>query len=173
MKKLDLLKLFSSETEIGIVNLPYEDEDDAIHEQGEEVELTPFLPGDFGQMAICTNCARYIVDKVGSGDVYGFFVDDNPVSSVEIESAGGHDFAVIDGRYIVDIWISHYTGEEEQYVYDLHDHRDKQKIIEIFGDPDKWSLLTPIGDALESVVPHEDKKIGFKNTVVSSSEFAL
>ena len=68
-------------------------------------------------------------------------VEDNPsVTHAGVIVAGGHDFALIDDRYIVDLWISLYTGEEEQVVYDLSKPSDHEKIHAIYGDPVNWSV---------------------------------
>lgn len=91
------------------------------------------------QMGNCTNCAHFVVETLGKGDVYGFACSDNPVKSIEIESCGGHDFAVIDKRFIIDIWLSLYSNHDIQIVFDLRDKKDFAKITEYYGDPQKWS----------------------------------
>jgi hypothetical protein len=94
---------------------------------------------------ICTNSADFVVKDLKQGAVYGFMVEDNPVEHAELREGDGHDFAVIRGRFIVDLWISHYTGCETQIVYDMKDPKDADKIKEIFGSPERWSVLTPDG----------------------------
>jgi hypothetical protein len=101
-----------------------------------------FLPD--GEIAfICTNSANYVVSQLGEGIVCGFYVEDNPVEDIEISSVGGHDFAVIRGRYIVDLWIMHYAGTRDKCVFDMNDKNDKSIIKELYGDPDKWSVYDP------------------------------
>ena len=73
----------------------------------------------------------------------GFDVEDNPTSSAA-QDVGGHDFAVIDNRYIVDPWISVYSGEEDQIVFDLQNPSDHAKIEHIFGDRSKWGKFDKI-----------------------------
>lgn len=58
-------------------------------------ELNAYLPGDFGQMGNCTNCARYVVSELNRGDVYGFLVENNHVESKEVQYCFGHDFSVL------------------------------------------------------------------------------
>lgn len=107
-------------------------------------EDQPCLLPNGQEFGHCTNCAWYVVDVLGQGEVYGFRYDDNPDCTHEmIEIAGGHDFPVIHDRFIVDIWISHYTGWESQVVYDLHDPADSDKIREIYGDPACWAHFDP------------------------------
>lgn len=144
--KLALHNQFKDEAALGIRYLEDDDMEGVEHDPNandlldEPLDLFAYLPGEYGQMGICTNCARYIVDQLaGRGEVYGFAVDDNPVESKEIQGCFGHDFAVIDGRYIVDAWISVYSGEEKQMVFDMEDPNDAVKIKYFFGDPAKWA----------------------------------
>lgn len=88
---------------------------------------------------ICTNSAKFVIQTLQEGELYGFVTDDNPsVTHSEILSSEGHDFALLRNRYIVDLWISHFTGCEKQMVYDLWDVKDHVKIKEIYGDPTAW-----------------------------------
>jgi hypothetical protein len=112
---------------------------------GKEFEgAITYLPnGD--EAYICTNCAKHVINELGEGDLYGFLTEDNPqVTHHEIKSCDGHDFAVIKGRFIVDAWISHFTGAEDQVIYDLKDPKDQDKIKEIFGSPENWSYFDPV-----------------------------
>lgn len=145
--KQELLERFSSEEKCGIyyedvsTGIRQEDVDPSLHDSN-EYEFYAYLPSG-EEMGRCTNCANWIKEIYGDrADVYGFMVEDNPkCTSKALGIGGGHDFVLIDQQYIVDIWISHYTGEEKQYVFDLQDRNDFQKITEIFGDPRKWSYL--------------------------------
>jgi hypothetical protein len=145
--KLALHNQFKDEKAMGIRYFLYEDpngveyDPDANDLLDDPLDLMAYLPGDFGDMGKCTNCALYIVSQLdaGRGEVYGFLVDDNYVTSEEIQGCGGHDFAIVDGRYIVDAWISVYAGEEKQMVFDMKDPADAVKIKHYFGEPEKWS----------------------------------
>ena len=111
---------------------------------------TEFHPGEewamlptHHEMGNCTNCARYAVKRVGRGRVFGFFSEDMPNYTYdEVLNCGGHDFAVIDDRYIVDLWLSLYAGKEKQTVYDMKDPRDIPKIKKIYGDPAYWKDMS-------------------------------
>jgi hypothetical protein len=109
---------------------------------GDDTDCISVLPNG-EQFFICTNSAKFVVDDLKQGDVYGFANEDNPVTHSEISSSDGHDFAVVRGRFIVDLWISHFTGCETQVVYDLKDPKDAAKIKEIYGAPEKWSVMMP------------------------------
>jgi len=149
-----LKQKFCSEDSIGIT---YDDE--------HNIALLP----DGTEMGNCTNCARYVIKELGRGDVYGFSTDDNPVESEQVEAAGGHDFALIDGRFIVDIWISLYTGAEDQIVFDLLDDNDAKKTSEIFGNTELWKVLNLDKNCFETpqiTVPRHEPKPEKKKTPV-------
>ncbi|MFK4135886.1 hypothetical protein ACI2KR_26925 [Pseudomonas luteola] len=155
--KQSLIDKFSSEERIGIQNLCHwtglTEEEFGREHPGEEFNGEAVLP-DGRNLAICTNGADYVVKTLGEGARYGFFVDKNPtVMDSEIIATGGHDFAVIRNRFIVDLWISHFTGCEKQVVFDLWDKKDHSKIKELYGDPSCWSCYVAATDKVYD--PHE------------------
>lgn len=88
--------------------------------------------------AICTNHADLIVAMYPEISYRtGFEVGNNPVTNSNIYACGGHDFAVIANRYIVDHWIRDVCGEPRQ-VFDLWNPDDAALIAERYGDPQKW-----------------------------------
>lgn len=99
-----------------------------------------FLP-DGRRMINSTNNSMYVCKTLGEGDIYGFGFVDNPVELKSIRIVRTHDFAVIRSRYIVDPWVSLYTGDSKQGVFDLHDPEDHASIKHIYGDPEKWGYL--------------------------------
>lgn len=105
----------------------------------DDMSTITMLPND-ASLAICTYGAQYVIKDLGEGDLYGFFVKDNPVEDSEITGSEGHDFAVIRGRYIVDLWIKHFVQTEDKAIFDLQDPEDAAKITELYGDPRKWTL---------------------------------
>lgn len=77
--------------------------------------MQSFLP-DGGSGTCCTDYALHIARRMpGRVEVYGFANEENPLSRVAREEIhpGGHDFAVVDGRYIVDPWIRLVASEED------------------------------------------------------------
>src|SRR5580765_8455135 len=84
----------------------------------------------------CTGYACELRNKLGAGrvKVLGFFGEDNPTSEIG-RQAGGHDFAMVDDRYIVDPWLeqgfSQPLGEglpSGRGVFDTHDPKDQAAI---------------------------------------------
>jgi len=112
------------------------EEDFGFHWDGQETLL---LNGEC--LWRCTNGARFIVELVGRGHVFGFHDKDNPGTATG-ELAFGHDFAVIDDRWIVDIWSKHFVGLSERCVFDLEFESDAAEIRRLFGDRSKWTLVS-------------------------------
>ena len=96
------------------------------------------------EMGRCTNCAWYVVERLGEGRVFGFAAEHNPAATDgEIVGCGGHDFALVGQRYLVDLWISLYTGAHRRVVHDLHDPEHFGMVHKIYGDLAVGSRLTP------------------------------
>lgn len=125
--KADLHQLFGTEKDLGIIETEIEG------------DLVSVVPG-YGPFAVCTNSAKLVADRYG-GVVCGFFAEDNPVGSPEITDAGGHDFAVISNRFIVDPWIVFFVEEDSRIVLDVEDQADHEEIVRRYGDPFKWKIV--------------------------------
>ncbi|SOC30338.1 hypothetical protein [Thalassospira xiamenensis] len=111
-------------------------------EERAKADIIAYLPSG-EPMGTCTNCARVVAsDYPGRADIYGFLCEQNPeCTDDEIQCVGGHDFCVVDRRYVVDLWISLYTGLESQVVFDLQDPADRDKITQYFGNPRNWAVI--------------------------------
>lgn len=95
---------------------------------------------DYGYGAICTSHAEYIATHE-NGLVCGFMVEDNPCEIGEL--ADGHDFALIEGRYIVDTWLYNWEESIDKPVLDMQNPDDSKLIRRFYGDPDKWERHAP------------------------------
>ncbi|MBB4867170.1 hypothetical protein HNP46_006081 [Pseudomonas nitritireducens] len=121
-------------------NLP--EDEHAAQYSGREFNGVSVLPNG-KEMFYCHHCADWVIEVLGTGMRAGFFVEDNPVEDMAIVDAEGHNFAVIDGRFIVDVWLQHFTETSKQGVFDMHDPADHAAITHHFGDPSKWDLYDP------------------------------
>lgn len=94
----------------------------------------PFECPGVGVVGTCTNTAAYMADKLG-GEIYGYLSEDNPTAVVG-EAEYGHDFAVVDDRYLVDFW----AAETYSYppLYDMKDRLDLKEVEKMYGDRSKW-----------------------------------
>lgn len=99
------------------------------------VRLGGSLPGGADPI-ICTNCARYICATFG-GVVVGYATQDNP-SAVLGVGIDGHDFAIVEGRFLVDLWAVDTEMASTRYVHDLEDVADRAAVERLYGDPDRW-----------------------------------
>ncbi len=163
--KKELIERYPNEGALGVYYADYESdikEADIPESEVDNYDVVSKLPGGIS-FSKCTNSANLIASHYPDcSDVYGFAHDDNLTCTHDDIVGMGHDFCVVAQRYIVDPWISHYTGSEEQYVYDLEDKSDHAKIKEIFGDPACWSILSDIFIKPGDPNYPEEKKITLK-----------
>lgn len=92
----------------------------------------------------CTNYAIQVAKALpGRTRIVGFANEDNPTSRVAREEIhpGGHDFAIVDGRYLVDPWIKLVAAEGEQIVFDLADPADAAAALDIYGPRECWESM--------------------------------
>lgn len=84
---------------------------------------------------ICSQAAFASRDVVG-GVVYGYWAEDNPAAFLG-SSEGGHDFLVVNDRWIIDFWAAAYY--DEMPIHDLT--KDHAEILRLYGSRDKWHLV--------------------------------
>lgn len=71
--------------------------------------------------------------------IFGFWSCENPEASLFGELRERHDFAVLDGRWLLDGWISrHWSDEAGAAVTDLEDETDLMRRRVLYGDPATW-----------------------------------
>lgn len=83
---------------------------------------------------VCTNWQRYVRRIVGPQRVAFFGTNGGKTSY----GSGGHDFAVVDERYIVDGWLHHVAQLHGSAVLDMKDPANQSLIKELYGDPATW-----------------------------------
>ncbi len=98
---------------------------------------------------ICTNWAAQVKRVFGSRcEIWGFSCEDNPGTDMEDE-AEGHDFAIVDGRFLVDGWVLNVGALTEQTVFDLEDPDDLLVVKKIYGARSNWERLVEFETELE------------------------
>jgi hypothetical protein len=94
----------------------------------------------------CTGYACSILHKLGKNrvKVFGFSETDNPKSRIVEKDNTGHDFAVVDDRYIVDPWLTEFSlaSGTDQGVFDMQDPKDAAEVKKIYGDQANWKDMT-------------------------------
>lgn len=87
----------------------------------------------------CTTSARRVADAFG-GRVVGFSNDQNPAAEIAADE-GGHDFALIAERFVVDYWASFAAGVIERPVFDLLNKADAEAVSRLYGPSDAWRTV--------------------------------
>lgn len=93
-----------------------------------------------GPACLCWASAAEVVAELGDdrAEITGYFCAEGSTARMA-EHAEGHDFALVDGRFIVDGWLSHVIGEGP-CVLDLEDAGDLALALLIHEKPDQWTV---------------------------------
>ena len=113
--------------------------DEALGVVYDEEEGASLLPNG-RRAASCSECADYIRSLEPNTAIYGFWSRENTSWAGAILQ-DGHDFAVVQGRYIVDPWIVETERLSERAVFDLKDSTDQAEVRPIYGDRKSWRLV--------------------------------
>ncbi len=135
--------------------------EDSLREQSqvESLDCISYLPGG-GSGVCCTDYARQIAHIFwGRVAVVGFANDDNPTARAVREEwhPGGHDFAVLDNRFLIDVWPKLVLGKSEKTVYDLADPDDRAKALETYGPRECWGPLMEMKGGVSVISDVEHK----------------
>lgn len=111
------------------------------------------LPGG-DSAVVCTAYAAYIAETLpGRVQLRGFDCADNPEAKFSRQGlAEGHDFAIVDGRFLVDPWMKLVVGDDVPVVLDLYDQIDVAQALAFYGPVDKW-----LSDEAQHVPEHEQR----------------
>lgn len=102
----------------------------------------------------CTNYAGLVFRHLpGRVRIYGFDNEANPTSRVAREDIhpGGHDFAVVDDRFIVDPWPRLVPCAFEQMVFDMADPADAALVADIYGPRECWEHMEAAEEFAQSL----------------------
>lgn len=106
--------------------------------------LMSFL-SDGGSAVCCTDYAAFIYKALpGRVQIFGFRNEDNPNCQIVKDQLHpqGHDFAMVDDRYLVDPWVRLVRGLSWPVVYDLHDSVDYIAVVHRYGPRTNWKHNT-------------------------------
>jgi len=93
----------------------------------------------------CTNWARYARRAHGPrAQIFGFYCEDNPDAVEMARLADGHDFALLDGRFILDGWLCNVEREISEPILDLQSPDHAILITCYYGERENWSRMTGI-----------------------------
>lgn len=85
---------------------------------------------------ICTHSARRVAAYFG-GRVVGFRTEANANAEIAWGN-GGHDFAIVGDRFVVDYWAVRITGLHRRGVFDLNSADDRLEIARLYGPAEDW-----------------------------------
>ena len=54
------------------------------------------------------------------------------------EDEGGHDFAIIDDRFLADVWYQSVYDPDAPTLFDMEDPEDLAEVKRLYGDPATW-----------------------------------
>ena len=107
------------------------DDKEGVHYLGEGAERC--------ETGVCTNTAKWLAKRLG-GEVRGYRTE---AGSGKIgEDCFGHDFCLVQNRWIVDWWANRLL--EHPAVWDLQDPQQQAQIKKLYGSPTEWEPLTPV-----------------------------
>lgn len=94
---------------------------------------------DGSRSSECTNWAAYVRRVLGHrAQLFGFFCEDNPRATGMAALAEGHDFAVLDERWILDGWMVHVAGVFEDPIIDMLNPANQRMLEVFYGDRCCW-----------------------------------
>jgi len=93
-----------------------------------------------GSCGVCTDSAIKIVRHFG-GKVVGYNCSSNPRAAIGKQFCEGHDFAVIDERFLVDYWALRVISLITDPVFDLARDRDRREASRLYGNPNTWEQV--------------------------------
>lgn len=108
----------------------------------EDIRLTAWCASLSGYDAyVCTSCAKYVRSLYPQNTkIIGFASWDNPEALLS-RAQDGHDFAIIEDRYIVDIWAVDIESASLHKVLDLRNPTHQEIILSLYGDKAAWFEL--------------------------------
>jgi len=89
----------------------------------------------------CTNYAIHIRSKLGEDvKIYGFRNEDNPTARIVTEKMhpGGHDFAILNDRFLIDPWVKLVASKSNRVAFDIQDESDSVYINQSYGPKNNW-----------------------------------
>lgn len=82
---------------------------------------------------------RHLRQRFGERvSIMGFWCHENPCSRLLGQVTERHDFAVLDGSWILDSWIPGVHGLDTRSVIHISEIEEKDNCHPLYGDPGRW-----------------------------------
>jgi hypothetical protein len=104
----------------------------------EEAEEWQFDDGS--ACGICTHSAIHVA-RAFAGVVLGYLAENNPRAELGDAYSQGHDFAIVEDRWLVDYWTWRTTGLLDHPVLDLGEAADLAVGTRLYGKSSYWDLV--------------------------------
>lgn len=104
---------------------------------------------DGSACGVCTASAM-LVAKRFCGTVFGYNCANNRVAEIGFPVTHGHDFALIQDRWLVDYWAWRVEALIPEPTFDLTQNVNQEIVRRLYGDPLSWSIV-------ETFTPHGQK----------------
>jgi len=104
----------------------------------EEAEEWQFRDGS--ACAICTASAKQIAQRFG-GLVLGYQSASNRTASIGLPAIDGHDFALIDDRWLVDYWAWRVEQLITTPIFELTVDAERRMATNLYGPRSCWSTV--------------------------------
>jgi hypothetical protein len=108
----------------------------------------PGLESQFPDGSDAVRCTHYAI-QIGRRfpshtQIFGFSNEENPDCEFVTHDAhpGGHDFAILDGRWLVDPWVRLVRGLFDEIAFDLEDPADVALVLKRYGKKENWKHMT-------------------------------
>ena len=142
----------------GNFNIRKGDHDEPLDDNDSDLDSPASFPSG-GQWFICTDWACYVRRELGDrAKIYGFDISDKRRAGAADDDYSrldqgfdGHDFAVVDDRFIVDGWVKNIEGMHDKAVIDMKDPKNAKLIQSIYGNPKFWDR----NEKLEQIIDRE------------------
>lgn len=105
----------------------------------EGVGLFPGAGPGSDPLAWAAQARRVFGDRVR---IYGFWCFENPSATLMGELRERHDFAVLDRRWIVDLWMRRFHAADASGLVDLASTECVLAASHVYGDPNCWERDT-------------------------------
>lgn len=123
----------------------------------------------------CTHMAEAFLETSGAaGVIVGY---DDHHNDGKLSKYSGHDFAIVEGRFLVDPWAHQVEGSNPRAVFDLADPQDLAFVRQQYANPAGWVQRTSLGghewawhsfrnDYLEETTPAPSTSTEFAQTEI-------
>lgn len=144
VEKLLLLVLYThiqtkSQLRTNLILLAVEEAYSAFLKEDERIAAEPETEFTGHPFTTCTNICVWLKENhFPQAKIVGYFIENNPMAIIGL-AEGGHDFLLVDDRYIIDFWYRHVTGAANAAI--VIDTTENSIDLAKYGDPKQWEPL--------------------------------